>query len=99
MLILKTASHLDAFSAYPCQTSLPSNALGRTTGTQEVCSSRSSRTREEPSQCSTPTVDRRPTILLFAFCEVRAFLPNSLCRQRVRTISCGWKLEGRNKIS
>jgi hypothetical protein len=32
-LILGRASHLDAFSAYPNQTWLPSNAPGGTTGT------------------------------------------------------------------
>ncbi len=49
-LILKTASRLYAFSAYPFRTLLPSDALGRTARTQEVRPSRSSRTREEPSQ-------------------------------------------------
>jgi len=43
-LILGSASRLDAFSAYPNATSLPGTALGRTTGTQEVAASRSSRT-------------------------------------------------------
>ncbi len=49
-LILGRASHLDAFSAYPRQTWLPSHALGRTTGPPEVCPSRSSRTRESSPQ-------------------------------------------------
>ena len=43
-LILGGASRLDAFSSYPCHTWLPSYALGRTAGTPEVCSTRSSRT-------------------------------------------------------
>jgi hypothetical protein len=51
-LILGWASHLDAFSAYPIQTWLPSTALGRTTGTLEVCPSQSSRTRESSPQIS-----------------------------------------------
>ena len=62
MLILGSTSHLDAFSAYPNPTSLPGNALGRTTGTQEVGSSWSSRTKDESPQHSAPVVDRRPTI-------------------------------------
>ena len=45
-LILKRASHLDAFSAYPFRRSLTSRALGRTTGTRELRPSRSSRTRD-----------------------------------------------------
>jgi len=49
-LILGLASHLDAFSAYPGQTWLPSGADGTTTGTLEVCPSRSSRTRESSPQ-------------------------------------------------
>ena len=51
-LILKRASRLDAFSGYPFQTWPTSRALGRTTGTPEVCPSRSSRTRDSPSQSS-----------------------------------------------
>ena len=51
-LILGWASHLDAFSAYPFQTWLPSYAVGTTTGTPEVCSLRSSRTgRNSPQIC------------------------------------------------
>ena len=57
------ASRLDAFSVYPCRTSLPDDATGVTAGTQEVRCSRSSRTREQPSQVSTPAVDRRPNCL------------------------------------
>jgi hypothetical protein len=49
-LILRRASHLDAFSAYPNRTWLPSDALGRTTGTPEVRPLRSSRTRSSSSQ-------------------------------------------------
>ena len=49
-LISRWASRLDAFSGYPIQTWLISSALGRTTDTPEVCSSRSSRTRDDSSQ-------------------------------------------------
>jgi hypothetical protein len=51
-LILEQVSRLDAFSAYPNQTWLPSTAVGTTTGTPEVCPSQSSRTRESPPQIS-----------------------------------------------
>ena len=51
-LILRSASRLDAFSAYPFQTWLPSCASGETTGTPAVCPSRSSRTRDSSSQVS-----------------------------------------------
>src|SRR5438270_10842558 len=47
-LISGKVSRLYAFSVYPDQTSLPSYATGVTTGSQEVCSSRSSRTRDNP---------------------------------------------------
>jgi len=51
-LILRQVSRLYAFSAYPNRTSLPSYASGETTGTQEVRPSRSSRTKDRPSQIS-----------------------------------------------
>src|SRR5689334_23667275 len=51
-LILRRASRLDAFSGYPFRTQQTSRALGRTTGTPEVRPSRSSRTRDSPSQVS-----------------------------------------------
>ena len=51
-VILREASRLDAFSAYPFPTWLPSGALGRTTGTPAVGSSRSSRTKDESSHVS-----------------------------------------------
>jgi hypothetical protein len=51
-LILKRASRLYAFSAYPFRRSLTSRALGRTTGTRELRPSRSSRTRDSLSQVS-----------------------------------------------
>ncbi len=51
-LILELASRLDAFSAYRIQTWLPGGAAGATTGTPEVCPSRSSRTRESSPQIS-----------------------------------------------
>jgi hypothetical protein len=49
-LILRRASHLDAFSAYPNRTWLPSDAPGGTTGTPAVRPLRSSRTRSSSSQ-------------------------------------------------
>ena len=52
ILILKSVSHLDAFSGYLFQTWLPSYATGVTTGTLEVCPSRSSRTKDRSSQYS-----------------------------------------------
>src|SRR5437588_4712964 len=51
-LISRPASRLDAFSGYPIRTYLISYALGRTTDTPEVRSSRSSRTRDKSSQLS-----------------------------------------------
>src|SRR2546427_9344603 len=51
-LILGRASCLDAFSIYLFQTSLPSDAPGGTARTQGVCSSRSSRTRDNSLQVS-----------------------------------------------
>jgi hypothetical protein len=51
-LILGQASHLDAFSAYPCRTWLTSRAAGATTGTPEVRPPRSSRTRGSSPQIS-----------------------------------------------
>ena len=52
VLILRLASHLDAFSAYPFQTQIPSGAPGGTTGKPEVCPSRSSRTSDGTTQNS-----------------------------------------------
>ena len=49
-LILGWASHLDAFSAYPIRTWLPSGALGRTTGALVVRPTRSSRTKVSSPQ-------------------------------------------------
>ena len=51
-LILRGASHLDAFSGYPVRTWLPGSAAGATTGTPEVRPPRSSRTRGSSSQLS-----------------------------------------------
>src|SRR5262245_12939858 len=51
-LILRWASRLYAFSAYPCRTWLPSYAPGGTAGTPEVRPSRSSRTKDGSSQVS-----------------------------------------------
>src|SRR5581483_7523375 len=49
-LISRWASRLDAFSGYPIQTWLISSAVGTTTDTPEVCSSRSSRTGDDSPQ-------------------------------------------------
>ena len=51
-LISGRASCLDAFSAYPFRTQLPSAAPGGTTGTLEVRGFRSSRTRKPSHQVS-----------------------------------------------
>src|SRR4029078_11887463 len=51
-LISRWASLLDAFSGYPIRTWLISSAVGTTTDTPEVRSSRSSRTRDDSSQAS-----------------------------------------------
>ena len=51
-LISGWASRLDAFSAYPVRTWLPSCALGKTTGAPEVRPSRSSRTKDSSPQIS-----------------------------------------------
>ena len=51
-LILGQASRLDAFSGYLFRTQLPGNATGVTTGTPEVRSLRSSRTRSNSPQIS-----------------------------------------------
>jgi len=49
-LILGRASYLDAFSSYHSRRLLPSDALGRTTRTQALRPSRSSRTRDSLPQ-------------------------------------------------
>ena len=51
-LVLEVVSRLDAFSGYPSRTWPTSGAPGGTTGTPEVRPSRSSRTRDRPSQVS-----------------------------------------------
>ncbi len=51
-LISWRVSRLYAFSAYPFRTWLPSGAPGGTTGTPAVRPSRSSRTRDRPTQIS-----------------------------------------------
>jgi len=51
-LVLKRASRLDAFSAYPFPTWLPDDAPSGTAGTPEVGPPQSSRTRGDPSQVS-----------------------------------------------
>ena len=51
-LILGKVSRLYAFSVYPNRTSLPSDAAGATTGSQEVRPPRSSRTKGRPLQIS-----------------------------------------------
>src|SRR3954462_6705416 len=60
-LISRRASHLDAFSAYPNRTWLPSDALGRTTGTPAVRPLRSSRTRSSSAQVPYAPDGYRPT--------------------------------------
>src|SRR5579872_656581 len=57
-LILGKVSRLYAFSVYPNRTSLPSDAAGATTGSQEVRSSRSSRTKDKPPQISYAQIGR-----------------------------------------
>ena len=49
-LVLRSASHLDAFSGYPIRSSLPGYAAGATTGTRALRPPRSSRTRGSSSQ-------------------------------------------------
>ncbi len=51
-LILRWASHLDAFSVYPFHTQLLSHAIGMTTDTPSVCPSWSSRTKDSSFQIS-----------------------------------------------
>ena len=51
-LILRLASRLDAFSAYPHPTRIPGGAPGGTTGKPEVGQPRSSRTSGRPTQDS-----------------------------------------------
>ena len=51
-LISGWASHLDAFSAYPCPTWLPGGAVGTTAGTPAVGPARSSRTKASSPQAS-----------------------------------------------
>ena len=62
-LILGWASCLYAFSAYPFQTQLPSNAFDKTTGRPEVCPLRSSRTRSRFLQISYAHSGQRPNCL------------------------------------
>ena len=55
-LVLKRASRLDAFSAYPFPTWLPDDAPSGTAGTPEVGPPQSSRTRGRPlRKFPTPT--------------------------------------------
>src|SRR5215217_8248548 len=58
-----TASHLDAFSGYPCRSSLPGGALGRTAGTRADRPTRSSRTRVRAPQLSSAHDGYRPNCL------------------------------------
>jgi hypothetical protein len=52
VLVLRLASHLDAFSGYLFRTWIPGNAAGATTGTPEVRPPWSSRTKGRSSQDS-----------------------------------------------
>ena len=51
-LILRRASRLDAFSAYPSRAWLPGDALGSAAGTPAARPARSSRTKARSSQTS-----------------------------------------------
>ena len=62
VLILRWASHLDAFSGYPSVHSYPAFTVGTITGTLEVRPSRSSRTKEDPLNTLTPTPDMDRTV-------------------------------------
>ena len=61
--ILGTASHLDAFSGYPCRSSLPGVAPGGTAGTRADRPTRSSRTRVRTPQPSNAHDGYRPNCL------------------------------------
>ena len=61
--ILGTASHLDAFSGYPCRSSLPGAAPGGTAGTRADRPTRSSRTRVRAPQLSNAHDGYRPNCL------------------------------------
>src|SRR5205085_8072683 len=63
-LISRWASRLDAFSGYPIRTWLISSAVGTTTDTPAVRSSRSSRTRDDSSQSSSAHGGSGPTVLI-----------------------------------
>ena len=63
VFILGRASHLDAFSGYHSQSSLPGGALGRTAGTRADCPTRSSRTRVRSPQHSNAHDGYRPNCL------------------------------------
>ena len=52
VLVLGSASHLDAFSGYPFRTWIPGNAAGATTGKPEVRPPWSSRTKGRSPQDS-----------------------------------------------
>src|SRR5512138_2510488 len=61
--ILGTASHLDAFSGYPCRPSLPGGAPGGTAGTRAGRPTRSSRTKVRAPQRSNAHGGYRPNCL------------------------------------
>ena len=61
--ILGRASHLDAFSGYHSQSSLPGVAAGATAGTRADCPTRSSRTRVRTPQPSNAHSGYRPNCL------------------------------------
>ena len=61
--ILGTASHLYAFSGYPCRSSLPGAAPGGTAGTRADRPTRSSRTRVRAPQLSNAHDGYRPNCL------------------------------------
>src|SRR3954462_12746567 len=79
-LISRWASRLDAFSGYPIQTWLISSAVGTTTDTPEVRSSRSSRTRDDSSQSPSAHGGWGPNCLT-TFCTQLAYRFNGRTAQ------------------
>src|SRR5436189_5163186 len=70
MLILGRVSHLDAFSGYPCPTSLTGVATGMTAGTRAVRPTRSSRTKVGLPQHSLAHYGYRPNCLTTLWTEL-----------------------------
>ena len=102
---MRWASRLDAFSGYPIQAWLISDALGRTTDTPEACSSRSSRTRDESSQTSNAHVLSAPPAFVLSQDQTlregidclrrgKTVLPSSLCS---KATSAATEVTGRTR--